>query len=258
MADGRFSLEGQVALVTGASRGIGEAVAMAMAQAGARVVLAARKADTLEAVRTRITAKGGTATAVPCHTGRLEQLDALMEAAIKAYGQVDVLVNNAATNPHFGPMVGVDAGAYEKTFEVNVRGYFELARRVAAHLQSRNAPGSIINVSSVLGIQSAAMMGVYGMTKAAVLSMTRTLGQELGGAGIRVNALAPGLIQTQFAAALTGNDDIRNQAVGRTPLGRLGDPDDVAGAAVFLASPAARFITGQVLVVDGGLTLNAF
>jgi NAD(P)-dependent dehydrogenase (short-subunit alcohol dehydrogenase family) len=195
-------LDGRTAIVTGASRGIGEAIARSLARAGANVVVASRKIDGLEAVAQSITASGGQAAAFACHTGKPEDCERLVAQTVQRFGQVDILVNNAATNPHFGPMLTVDWGMWDKTFEVNVKGYFELTRQVARHLIDRGAPGSIINVASVVGTMAAPLQGVYGMTKAAVLSMTRTLGMELGSARIRVNAIAPGLVETKFASAL--------------------------------------------------------
>jgi NAD(P)-dependent dehydrogenase (short-subunit alcohol dehydrogenase family) len=249
-----FSLEGQVAIVTGASRGIGEAIAVRLAEHGAKLVLAARKPDALAAVVSRIEAAGGKAIAVPAHTGKEEDLKALVAKAVQTFGKVDVLVNNAAANPYFGPMLGIEMGAWDKTFEVNVKGYFMLMREVATHLQERNAPGSLINIASIAGLRAAPFQGVYGMTKAAVLSMTQTLAQELGASGIRVNAIAPGLVETKFAAAIVSDDSLRQRVVDRTALGRHAQPDEIAGAAVFLASAASSYVTGQVLVVDGGTT----
>ncbi|MEW5854461.1 MAG: glucose 1-dehydrogenase [Myxococcota bacterium] len=253
-----FSLEGKVAIITGASRGIGEAMAHAYAEHGARVVVAARKPEALEEVARAIQAKGGQVRAVPTHAARRDELEALVKAAVDAFGKVDILVNNAATNVYFGPMMGAEDGAYQKTFDLNVKGYFDLARLVAQHLMDRRAPGAIINVSSVLGLGAAPLQGVYGMTKAAVISMTRTMATELGGAGIRVNAIAPGLIKTRFSQALTDSPDVSGRVLQQTPLGRLGEPADIAGAAVFLGSDASSFVTGHTLVVDGGLTLGGF
>lgn len=250
-------LADKVAIVTGASRGIGEAIALAYADAGAKVVLASRKQEGLDAVAEAIRARGGQALAVACHTGKKDDLRALVERAIATFGRVDVLVNNAATNPHFGPLTSVDEGAWRKTFEVNVEGYFHAARLVTEHLQERAAKGSIVNVASVVALGAAPLQGVYAMTKAAVVSMTRTLAYELGPSGVRVNAIAPGLVRTKFAAALIDSDEIRERVVAKTPLGRVGAPDEIAGAALYLASDAASFVTGHVLVVDGGMTLAA-
>lgn len=251
-----ISLEKKVALITGASRGIGEAIAHAFADAGAKVVLAARKPDALEAVAQAIIAKGGQALAVPTHTGKLDDVKRLVAAGLERFGQLDVLVNNAATNPYFGPMLDIEDAAFDKTFEVNVKGAFWLTREVVQHLQARGAAGSIINVASVAGLGSAAMQGVYGMTKAALISMTKTFAVELGASTIRVNAIAPGLVETKFASALTSNDEILKLATNRTPLGRHAQPKEIAGAALYLASDAASFVTGQTFVIDGGYTIG--
>lgn len=253
--DAARPLEGLTAIVTGASRGIGAAIAGAYAAAGARVVLAARKPDALEAVAGELRAAGGVAHAVPCHVGDPEQTAALVARAVELGEGVDVLVNNAATNPHYGPLLEADAGSWDKTFDVNLKGTFALTREVVGHLRARGAGGAVVNVASVLGLMGAPRMGVYAMTKAALVSMTRTLAMELGRAGIRVNALAPGLIETRFAQALVDDDRVRGAIEARTALGRIGQPDDVAGAAVFLASPTAAYVTGQVLTVDGGWTV---
>jgi len=247
----KIHLEDKVAIVTGASRGIGEAIARTFAAHGAKVVLASRKLDGVKAVADTL---GENAHAVAAHTGQEAQCAALVEAAVERFGRVDVLVNNAATNPYFGPMIDTDMGAWQKTFEVNLQGYFWMAREVARHLRARNAPGSIVNVASVAGIEAAPAQGVYGATKAAVISMTKTLAFELGGSAIRVNALAPGLIETRFASALIHNDAIVAEVLRKTPLGRYGQPDEIAGGALFLASDAASFMTGQVLTIDGGMT----
>jgi NAD(P)-dependent dehydrogenase (short-subunit alcohol dehydrogenase family) len=252
-----FSLQNKVVLVTGASRGIGEAIAVAMAGEGARVVLSARNLEALQAVADRIVKAGGQAHAIAAHSGKQADITKLVDGAIAAFGQVDVLVNNAATNPYFGPMMDIEDAAWDKTFEVNVRGYFMATRAVVAHLQSRGAPGSIINVASIAGMRAAPMQGVYGMTKAAILSMTQTLAQELGPANIRVNAIAPGLVETKFASALVQNDELRKHVVERTALGRHAQPAEMTGAAVFLASDASSYLTGQTLVVDGGTTITS-
>lgn len=249
----RINLDGKVAVITGASRGIGESIARTFAAHGARVVLASRKLDAVGAVASTL---GDAAHAVAAHTGRESDCEALVAAAIERFGAVDVLVNNAATNPYFGPMLDIDNGAWAKTFEVNLQGYFWMSRAVARHLQSRGASGAIVNITSVAGIEAAPLQGVYGATKAAVISMTRTLAFELASSKIRVNAIAPGLIDTRFASAIVHNDALHEEVVRKTPLGRHGEPHEVAGAALFLASDAASYITGHTLAVDGGMTVS--
>jgi len=246
-------LEGKVAIITGASRGIGEAIARAFVASGARVVLAARKEEALVAVADSL---GPAACAVVAHTGREADCVRLVTEAIARFGQVDVLVNNAATNPYFGPMLDVDQGAWDKTFEVNLKGYFWMARETARHLRARDAPGAIVNVASVAGIEAAPLQGAYGATKAAILSMTKTLAFELASSRIRVNAIAPGLVHTRFAGALTENETILAEVLKKTPLGRYAEPAEIAGAALFLASDAASYVTGHTLVVDGGMTTS--
>lgn len=247
-----IDLKDKVAVITGASRGIGEAIARTFAAHGARVVLASRRIEGVKAVADGI---GAAAHAVAAHTGHEAQCVALVEEAVARFGRVDVLVNNAATNPYFGPMLDTDGGAWLKTFEVNLQGYFWMAREVAKHLQGRGAPGSIVSVASVAGLEAAPFQGVYGATKAAVISMTKTLAFELGASGIRVNAIAPGLVETRLASAIVQNEALVAEVVRKTPLGRYGQPDEIAGAALFLASDASSYMTGQTLVIDGGMTI---
>lgn len=255
MSEPLIHLRDKVAIVTGSSRGIGEAIARSFAASGAKVVLASRKLDGLEQVRAAIEEEGGEAFAFACHTGKEDQVEALVEAAVARFGKVDVLVNNAATNPYFGPMMNIDWGAWEKTFEVNVKGYFAATRAVVRHIQAQKGTGAIVNVASVAGFMAMPLQGVYAMTKAAVVSMTKTLSVELG-PDIRVNAIAPGLIETKFASALTQNDAILKHVLDRTSLKRVGQPRDVAGAALLLASDAGAYFNGAVLTVDGGWSLG--
>jgi NAD(P)-dependent dehydrogenase (short-subunit alcohol dehydrogenase family) len=253
-----ITLENKVAIVTGASRGIGEAIARCFAANGAKVVIASRKIESLSAVAESI---GPQAFAVAAHTGKQDDCAMLVDAAVKKFGKVDVLVNNAATNPYFGPMVDIDEGAWDKTFEVNTKGYFWMTREVVKHLRSREVAGqvpggSIIHVASVAGLVASPLQGVYAMTKAAILSMTKTLAYELAANKIRVNAIAPGFVDTKFAAAVLKNDTLLEEVLRMTPLKRYAQPDEIAGGALYLASDSASYLTGHTLVIDGGMTIT--
>ncbi len=248
-----FDLTDKVAIVTGASRGIGEAIARTFAENGAKVVLASRKQETLDAVAASIKESGGEALAMACHTGKLDMIDALFEKVMDTYGKVDVLVNNAAANPYFGPALNCPETAYEKTFEVNTKGYFFMAQK-AGQIMLGQKSGSIINIASVAGMRGPVMQTVYGMTKAAVILMTKGLAKELGSEGVRVNAICPGLTETHFASVLINTEEIYNIALEGIPLKRHAQPDEIAGAALYLASDASSFTTGSMIVVDGGNT----
>jgi NAD(P)-dependent dehydrogenase (short-subunit alcohol dehydrogenase family) len=250
----RIGLEGKVAIITGASRGIGESIARAFVAHGANVALVARKPEALHAVASSL--GEGRAIAIAAHTGKKDDCARIVSETASRFGKVDVLVNNAATNPYFGPMLDIDDGAWDKTFEVNLKGYFWLTRELVMHLRGRDAAGSVVNVASVAGIEAAPLQGVYGMTKAAILSMTKTLAFELASSNVRVNAIAPGLVDTRFASAIIQNDAIVDAVVKKTPLGRYGKPDEIAGGAVYLASDAASYLTGHTLVIDGGMTVS--
>jgi NAD(P)-dependent dehydrogenase (short-subunit alcohol dehydrogenase family) len=220
-------------------------VAHTLAQAGARVMLCSRKIEGVQPVADSINAAGGTALAMACHTGQRAQVQALVERTVAEWGRLDIVVNNAATNPHFGPMIDSEESQWDKTYEVNVKGYFWLAQAAVPHME-RVGGGSIINVASVAGLHPGTAMGIYSVSKAAVIAMTKQLAQELGHRNIRVNAIAPGVIKTRFSSALWGNEQIHETVVGNTPLGRIGTPDEVTGAVLYLASPAVR------VFLDGG------
>lgn len=250
-----FQLTGQVAIVTGSSRGIGRAIAEAMAGAGARVVVSSRKPAACETVVESIRAAGGEAIAVPCNVAERPQLEALTGAAIAKWGRLDILVCNAAVNPYFGPMARMPDDAYERIMNTNVRSNFWLCN-LAASRMAECGGGSIIIVSSIGANQGSATLGVYGMSKAADYALVRNLAVEWGPHGIRANGIAPGLIKTDFSRALWENEQLLRNVERGTPVRRIGKPEDIGGVAVFLASRAAAYLTGQTLVVDGGITVK--
>jgi NAD(P)-dependent dehydrogenase (short-subunit alcohol dehydrogenase family) len=246
-----FDLTGKIALVTGASRGIGEGIARLLAAQGAHVIVSSRKQDACEAVAASIREEGGKAEAYACHIGEMAQIDKLFADLEARHGRIDILINNAATNPHFGHITETDVGAFQKTVDVNIRGYFFMSS-AAAKLMARNGGGSIVNVASVNGVTPGAQQGIYSITKAAVISMTKAFARECAPQKVRVNALLPGATDTKFASALFHNPVILEQALSRIPMRRVAEPSEMAGAVLYLASDAASYTTGTALNVDGG------
>jgi NAD(P)-dependent dehydrogenase (short-subunit alcohol dehydrogenase family) len=250
-------LAGKLVVVTGASRGIGAAIAEAAAREGARVVLVSRKRAGLEEVATRIEAiRPGAAVVRPMHVGQVDALPGFFSELVAELGAPDALVNNAGTNPYLGPMMGAEWPAWDKTFEVNLKGPFALTKAFARHCFEADKPGSVLMVSSILGNAAAPMQGIYGMTKAALISLTRTLAHELGPARIRVNAIAPGVIETRLSAAMTSSPEIMRRYNTRAALGRPGIPSEVAGMAIALLGDDGSYVTGQTVYVDGGYAVG--
>lgn len=252
-----FDLSGRSAIVTGSSRGIGRAIAECFAQLGANVVISSRKPDACAAVASAINARSaGRAVAIPANVGAKEELEALVVCAREALGPIDILVCNAASNPYFGPMGGISDAQFEKILRNNVLSSHWLCSLLAPSMIERRG-GSIILVSSIGGLRGSPVIGAYNISKAADCQLARNLAVEYGPYNVRVNCIAPGLIRTDFARALWEDETSLAKALSGTPLGRIGEPDDVAGMAAFLASEAGRYVTGQTLVVDGGATITA-
>ncbi|WP_434456633.1 SDR family oxidoreductase [Stutzerimonas urumqiensis] len=248
-----FDLTGKVALITGSTKGIGRAIAEEMARCGAKVVISSRKADACEQVAGELKAAGFEAIAVPCHVGRKEDLERLVLTTLETWGRIDVLVCNAATNPVYGPTSEMTDEAWDKIMGTNVKGTFWLANLVLPQMAERGE-GAVIMLSSIAGLRGNTTIGTYGVSKAAEAALARNLAAEWGPKGIRVNAIAPGLVRTDFAKALLDDPERVKRAAEKTPLRRIGEPIDIAGLAVFLAAPASAYITGQVIVADGGET----
>jgi NAD(P)-dependent dehydrogenase (short-subunit alcohol dehydrogenase family) len=252
-----FDLTGKVAIVSGGSRGIGEAIARAFVAAGAKVTITSRKLENVLAVADSINADyPGRCLAIGAHAGRQADAAAAVAETVDHFGRINIAVNNAGTNPHFGPLLTASESQWDKILEVNVKGYFWLCQAAAAQMQRQGGGGKIINVASIAGLEPAAMMGVYSVSKAAVLMLTQALATELGPDNIQVNAIAPGFIRTRFSAALWDNPAVYQGLVDRTPAGRMADPAELTGIALYLASEASSFTTGGVFVVDGGYTLT--
>ncbi len=248
-----FDFNGKVVLVTGASRGIGRAIALAFGASGAEVILVSRKQDALEKLRGEIEAGGGRAHAVAANMGRMEDVRSLVEKAFALRGHIDVLVNNAATNPVFFPLVSIEERAWDKIMDVNLKGPFFFTVEVAKKMIDRKS-GVVVNVASTAGMRSWVGLGVYGISKAGLMQMTRQMAREWAEAGVRVNAVAPGLVDTDFSRVLIDTDIMRDEALKTAAIKRPATVDEITHAVLFLASDGARFITGQTLVIDGGST----
>ncbi len=246
-----FDLSGKVALITGGSRGIGRSIAEAFARRGAAVVITARKQDELDATAAEIKDEGGNVTGIASHAGREDQIAALVDQVIADKGRIDILVNNAATNVAFTPVRDLDVAAWDKTLELNLRGPFILSKTVVNKTMAETG-GSIINMCSVASFKAEPMMGAYNVSKAGLMMLTKVMAKELGSYGIRVNGIAPAVIKTKFSKVLYETDEIRQIAEKQSALGRVGEWDEVAGTAVYLASDAASYVTGTVVAVDGG------
>lgn len=246
-----FRLDGRIALVTGASKGIGEAMAHALARAGAHVVVTSRRQEAVEAVAAAIRDGGGQATGQALHVGRHDALSDAVSAIAEVHGGLHILVNNAAANPVYGPVEDTDVAAYDKIMEVNLKGPFLLAKAALPHFRAAGA-GSVINVSSVGGVKPETGLGIYSVSKAGLIALTQVLAKEWGRHGVRANAICPGLIETSFSEALWSDDATRERFTKHLPLGRIGQPDDLAALTVFLASGASAYCTGGVFTADGG------
>ncbi|MEM8689985.1 MAG: SDR family oxidoreductase [Pseudomonadota bacterium] len=250
-----FDLSGKVAIVTGSTKGIGKAIAKAFAHAGAKVVISSRKPALCDEVSEEIRGEGHEAIAIPCHVGRREELEALVSKTVEVWGGVDILVCNAATNPVYGPMAEAGDEAFVKIMETNVLSVYQLCNMVCPLMTERGG-GSVIVISSIAGLRGNTVIGIYGVSKAAEAGLVRNLAVEWGPKGIRANAISPGLIKTDFARALWEDPVRLERAENQTPLRRIGEPEDIAGVALFLASDASAYVTGHNLVADGGETIS--
>ncbi len=249
----QFDLTGKVAIVTGSSKGIGRAIALAFAQQGAKVVLSSRRQEAVDAVAEEFKAAGLDAIAIACHMGSSEQFAQLVDKTVAQLGGLDIVVNNAAANPIFGPIQDADGGAFDKIMQVNVKGPWELCKLAFPHL--KNNKGCVINISSIEGVTPGQGMGLYSVSKAALIQLTNSMAREWGPYGIRANSILPGLIQTKFSQALFVNDKILKTVLAKQALPQVGQSDDIAGLALFLASDAASFCTGESFTADGGYTI---
>jgi NAD(P)-dependent dehydrogenase (short-subunit alcohol dehydrogenase family) len=252
---GLFDLNGKTAVITGSSRGIGRAIAEAMAGCGANVVISSRKAEACEEVAAAIRAAGGgRAAAIPCQVGDRAQLRVLVEKTREVFGGIDILVNNVGANPTLGPLLDLTDDDFDRVIANNVKSALWLSNLVLPEMAARK-DGAVIFIASIAGLRGSANLGAYGAAKAALMQLARGLAGEWGKHNVRINSIAPGLIKTDFARALWQDEALAQRRIATTPLGRLGEPSDVAGAAVLLASAAGSYITGQTIVIDGGVTI---
>ncbi|MCI2285776.1 SDR family oxidoreductase [Colwellia sp. MSW7] len=250
-----FDLTGKIALVTGASRGIGESIAKLLAQQGAHVIVSGRKVDDCQTVVDSIIEAGGSAQAIACHIGEMEQIESIFEQISSQHGRLDILVNNAAANPYFGHILDTDLNAFQKTVDVNIRGYFFMST-TGAKLMKENDGGAIVNVASINGVIPGDYQGIYSITKAAVISMTKAFAKECAQFNIRVNALLPGGTDTKFASTLVNNPKILEQLMHHVPMKRVAQPDEMAGTVLYLVSNASSYTTGTAINVDGGYLIG--
>ncbi len=249
-----FNLTGKIALITGASRGIGEEIANLLAEQGAHVIVSSRKIDGCQIVADSITSAGGSAEAFACNVGDMDDISTIFEHIKSIHGKLDILVNNAAANPYFGHILDTDLGAFNKTVDVNIRGYFFMSIE-GGKLMRDNDGGSIVNTASINALKPGPGQGIYSITKAAVVNMTQSFAKECAPHNIRVNALLPGLTKTKFAGALFSNEDIYKMALQQIPMHRHAEPREMAGTVLYLVSDAASYTTGECIVVDGGYTV---
>ncbi len=250
----RFSLAGKHALVTGSTRGIGLAIARGFAEAGAKVTVCGRKQEGVDAAVAEVQSTGAECAGVVAHVGRSEEVQALVAGAEAHFGPVDVLVNNAGTNPYFGPIVDSEDWAWDKTFDVNLKGPYVLSRTIAKSMVSRGG-GSIVNIASIAGLSAAPLQGIYSVTKAGLIMLTKVMARELGERKVRVNCICPGVIKTKLSEALWKDPAVEHQFAEQKALKRVGETDELVGAALYLASDASSFTTGAVLQVDGGMVI---
>lgn len=250
-----FDLTGKTALITGSTRGIGKAIAEHLARAGAKVVISSRKMEACEAVKREFDAMGLESIAIACNVAKREELERLVEETMRACGRIDILVCNAASNPVYGPTAAASDEVFDKIMATNIKGNWQLCNRVIPQMAQRG-DGAVIIISSIAALKGNGMIGLYGVSKAADAALARNLAVEWGPRNVRVNAIAPGLVKTDFARALWEDEALRGAREAQTPLRRLGEPDDIAGLAVLLASQAGAFITGQMIVADGGITIT--